>query len=274
MNKHIKTLARIAMFCIIVIYLSAIIISYSTTLISEDSRALYQDYLYLISIFASVSIGSYALLKYGLKRKFGFSFLFLLLGFIFLFISELYWVVLYNSGLEVIQSIMVNINLIANIFFIAGLIYGQKEGEIEWVPLNLLFSLFIMFAISIFTFYLSVTYWYNPAAEVSENVFNIIYGVLSCFSVISVSMLVNLSASDKDKFFIRLWKLFALCFSLLWIGDSLYTIFHKYYDAGMWFYRQMDYFWIAGYLISAYVFFLVAKKADEKISTDETKKGD
>jgi hypothetical protein len=251
-------------------YLVMLVLAYSTPFLSEDLRTLFQDYLYLVSVTISVVLGALATSRYGLKKKFGVTLLLIFLGYACYFLFEIYWVFLYSKGLETIEPYTVGLIILANLLFLVGMFFGQREGEIEWDSLRLSLSLLFMLGISLLTFYLSVTYFYIPESSPIDNLYRIVYGVLDTFSVISIIMLLNLSISQKDRDFTKLWLIFAMCFIFMWVGDTFYTIWHVMYDEGVWAFRQLDYIWIMGYLMAAYGFYLVLRyQADPTVNKGE-----
>jgi len=69
-------------------------------------------------------------------------------------------------------------------------------------------------------------------------------------------LLVNLFLEFKGGKLATSWALFAIGVFFYWLSDVLYAIYHESYEAQAFFYRQLDYFWIIGYLLMGYSLFM------------------
>ena len=259
---------RKSSFCIAglsFIYIFSLVLAYSTTIIPEQDRLLVQDLIYFIAPLAALVSGIYAVRKFGMESLLGRTIFFFTLGYLLWFIGEIIWTV---------DEIVLHIEptgSIADIFYLAAYplfiigILAQKDLGLAFKDTrkNILGAIAIAILLA-FTIYLYALA-YNPSSPLQENVLFIAYGIADTVIIIGLAIMINLSMRYRAGALGKAWALLALGFAAQWVADLLLAFHDKSYDQSQWISRQIDYFWIAHYLLAAYAFYLQTKTVDNAI---------
>lgn len=258
---------KIVLGILIGMYGALLAIIYSTNLIPEGNRLIWQDISYLVGPVFAFCAAIYAFGKYGRKSIHGKSLQYIALGMAMFLIAELLWVY-YEIILGETPSPSA-----ADIFFLAVypfLLYGifneLKLGKISWTKKKVLTSAIILLALWPATYYFSIYLPYDSQLTFYENLVTVGYGVGDMVIVTALVILLNLSAEFWGGMLSKSWNIFAIGMLSRWLGDIAYAIYYGQYIAGELLYRQIDYLWMVNYFLMGYAL-LMQGSAMEKLKS-------
>lgn len=255
---------KIINYSLLIIFAFSLISVYSTSILNDESRIVWQNYLFNIAPLIALIAGIYTLKKYGIKSIHGKTILFLTIGVGLLFTGEMIWTFfeLYLN-IDPYPSIADIFYLLAYPFFFYGILNQLKLGKIDWNKKNISISIFMLVLLSIVTIYYGIYYAYDVESSFSENLVGISYGVGDLILLAATILIINLSLEFKGGVLSKAWILFGIGIYITWIADIAYAIYWEPYDELVWFFRQIDYLWIAGYLFMAYSFLIQTRVITE-----------
>lgn len=260
------------MYLLFVVYLISLILVYSTGLVDVNNRILWQNLLFLIAPLLAIIAGVYSLKKYSRKSIHGKTLFFLVLGLVSSFLAEFILFVTGYLDIEIGPLFTYLFYILAYIFFLVAIVYQFKIGKISWTKSRLISSIIAVFVLIIITYQFGVLLPYNPEFSLLENIVILSYGVIDFVVVLFLILLANLCIEFRKGIFSKSWQIIILGFISLWIGDILFSLFMEQYNALNWFYKQIDYFWIAQYLLIGYGVFIQGRALKQIIKVKRKKR--
>lgn len=215
--------------------------------------------LYLMASFLPVLGAFYVFSLFGFSGSRSRSIIFIALGFFAFFIGEVIFF-FYNVIMETdpFPSIADIYYLLAYPFFLIGFMKELSQSQAAWtLKRSLAVALFVMILggmVAYFGIYLA----YDVEAGFWSNVVGMAYGVGDVVLVIVLLHILFLTLEYRGGKVFRPWLFIFLGNMAILVADILFAIYNEEYSTHVDYYKLMDTFWIAGYLMAAYGFFDMA----------------
>ena len=215
--------------------------------------------LYLVASFLPV-LATFAVFSlFGFSGTRSRSIIFIALGFFAFFIGEVIFF-FYNIVLETdpFPSVADIYYLLAYPFFLVGYVKELTQSQISWnLKRSFLVALFVLILgglVSYFGIYLA----YDVEAGFWINFVSMAYGIGDVILVVVLLHILFLTMEYRGGKVFRPWLFIFLGNMAILVADILFAIYYEEYTSHVNYYKLMDSFWIAGYLMVAYGFFDMA----------------